>query len=62
MTNALSDDFCRLATRGSHTTRQLYADDEESIISATRPVIINGIDELRGGATFSTGASTFICR
>ncbi len=52
MSNALSDDFCRLATRGSHTTRQLYADDEESIISATRPVIINGIDEFARRSDF----------
>ncbi len=59
MTNALSDDFWRLATRGSHATRQLYADDEESIIAATRPVIINGIDEFAWRSDFLDRAVSF---
>lgn len=42
----LSDCICRLATGGGFATRALYTDDEESIFSAQRPVILNGIDDL----------------
>lgn len=41
-----SDAFCRLATGGGFATRELYADDEETILDAQRPVIVNGITEL----------------
>jgi len=41
----LSDALCALATDGGFATRQLYADDEEAIFNARRPVILNGIDE-----------------
>ena len=44
----LSDALCRLATGGGFSTRQLYTDDEEIIFDATRPVIINGIEDLAG--------------
>jgi len=44
----LSDALCRLATGGGFSTRQLYSDDEETIFDATRPVIINGIEDLAG--------------
>lgn len=40
----LSDAFCALATDGGFATRTLYADDDESIFSARRPVILNGIE------------------
>jgi len=40
-----SDAFCRLATGGGFATRELYADDEETILDAQRPVIVNGITE-----------------
>jgi hypothetical protein len=39
----LSDAFCRIATGGSFSTRKLYADDEETIFTAKRPIILNGI-------------------
>ena len=42
----LSDDLCRLATGGGFATRQLYSDNEETIFQSTRPMIINGIDDL----------------
>ncbi len=42
----LSDAFCRLATGGGFTTRELYTDKEEVIFEAQRPVIVNGINEL----------------
>ncbi|MFG0242225.1 MAG: hypothetical protein ACF8R9_05500 [Phycisphaerales bacterium JB054] len=41
----MSDALCALATDGGFATRQLYADDEESIFSARRPVLLNGIDD-----------------
>ncbi len=42
----LSDALCRLATGGGYATRTLYTDDEETILDATRPVIINGIGDI----------------
>lgn len=42
----LSDALCRLSTGGGFSTRTLYANDEETIFSAMRPVILTGIDEL----------------
>lgn len=42
----LSDALCRLSTGGGYGTRLLYSDDEEIIIEATRPVILNGITEV----------------
>lgn len=42
----LSDAFCRLSTGGGFATRTLYENDEETIFSAKRPLIINGITEL----------------
>lgn len=42
----LSDGFCRLATGGGLSTRELFSDDNEIILDAKRPVILNGIDSL----------------
>jgi 5S rRNA maturation endonuclease (ribonuclease M5) len=42
----LSDGFCRLATGGGLSTRELYSDSDETILYAMRPVILNGIDSL----------------
>ena len=42
----LSDGFCVLATGGGLGKRQLYTDDEEHILYAQRPLILNGIDEV----------------
>ncbi|HKB05371.1 MAG TPA: hypothetical protein VKD90_24315 [Gemmataceae bacterium] len=41
----LSDALCRLATGGGFGTRELYSDDEEQTFDATRPVILNGIED-----------------
>src|SRR5262249_19586522 len=42
----LSDCLCRLSTGGGFSTRTLYENDEETIFEATRPISINGIEEL----------------
>jgi hypothetical protein len=41
----LSDSLARLATGGGFATRELYTDDEESLFDATRPIILNGIED-----------------
>jgi hypothetical protein len=39
----LSDDLCRLATGGGFRIRRLFENLDETLISATRPIILNGI-------------------
>jgi hypothetical protein len=41
----LSDTLCRVATGGGFRTRELYSNDEETIIDVKRPLILNGIEE-----------------
>jgi hypothetical protein len=41
----LSDAFCRISTGGGLATRQLYTDTDETILDATRPIILNGIED-----------------
>jgi hypothetical protein len=42
----LSDRYCRLATGGGFSTRQLYTDEDEVLFGSTRPIILNGIDDI----------------
>jgi hypothetical protein len=42
----LSDALCRLATGGSFAVRRLYTDDEEVLFEASRPILINGIEDV----------------
>ena len=42
----LSDALCRLSTGGGFAVRELYADDDEVLFDAMRPVLLNGIEEL----------------
>ena len=42
----LSDTLCRLATGGGFSTRQLYTDEDEVLFASTRPVILNGIEDI----------------
>src|SRR5262249_1894502 len=42
----LSDALCGLATGGAYATRTLYTDDEETILAAERPIILNGIEDI----------------
>lgn len=40
-----SDALCRLSTGGSMSKRMLFTDSDKVILSARRPVILNGIDD-----------------
>jgi hypothetical protein len=42
----LSDVFCRVSTGQSFFTRTLQTDEDESILSVQRPIILDGIEEL----------------
>jgi hypothetical protein len=42
----ISDTICRLATGGGFAVRQLYTDQDEVLFDATRPVILNGIEDI----------------
>jgi hypothetical protein len=42
----ISDTLCRLATGGGFAVRQLYTDQDEMLFDATRPVILNGIEDI----------------
>ena len=42
----LSDALCRLSTGGGFSTRQLYTDADEKLFTATRPIVLNGIEEI----------------
>jgi hypothetical protein len=42
----LSDALCRLATGGSFAVRQLYTDEEEVLFEASRPILLNGIEDV----------------
>jgi len=42
----LSDALCRLAGGGSFALRQLFTDEDEILFHATRPAILNGIEDL----------------
>ena len=42
----ISDTLCRLATGGGFAVRQLYTDQDEVLFNATRPVVLNGIEDI----------------
>jgi hypothetical protein len=42
----LSDALCRLSTGGGFAVRALYTDSDEATFDHTRPVILNGIEEI----------------
>jgi hypothetical protein len=41
-----SDALCRIATGGGFAFRELYADREEVLFDASRPIILNGIEDV----------------
>jgi hypothetical protein len=42
----LSDAICRLATGGSLGKRKFYTNSEESLLTAHRPILLTGIDDM----------------
>jgi hypothetical protein len=44
ISNAMSDDLCRLATGEGMRTRALFTDADEALFSGERPIAIEGID------------------
>lgn len=44
--SSISDTLCRLATGGGFAARPLYTDQDEVLFAATRPVILNGIEDI----------------
>ncbi len=42
----LSDSICTISTGGGYGTRKLYTDDEEINFNVTRPVVLNGIEDI----------------
>ena len=46
MPELISDTLCRLSTGGGFAVRQLYTDQDEVLFEATRPVILNGIENM----------------
>ena len=46
----LSDALARLSTGGGFSTRKLHSDDEEMFFEATRPVILNSIEDIANRA------------
>ena len=45
LTPAMSDALCKISTGGAYSARTLYADDEETILKACNPMILNGITD-----------------
>jgi hypothetical protein len=42
----LSDTLCRLTSGGAFSTRRLFTDQDEILLTAARPIILNGIEEV----------------
>jgi hypothetical protein len=42
----ISDTLCRLATGGGFAIRELYSDQDETLFEASRPIILNGIEDI----------------
>jgi hypothetical protein len=42
----LSDTVCRLTSGGAFSTRRLFTDQDEILLTAARPVILNGIEDI----------------
>ena len=42
----LSDALCRVTTEGSFATREIYTSTGETLLTAQRPVLLNGIEQL----------------
>jgi putative DNA primase/helicase len=58
----LADGFCRISTGGGFASRALYADREEMVFDATRPLLLNGIPSLVDRADVADRAITIRLR
>jgi hypothetical protein len=56
MPHWLSDCLCRLSTGAAYTARTLYTNDEETVLRAKCPVIVNGIDDMTTRPDFADRA------
>lgn len=54
----LSDALCRLATGGGFASRTLHSDRDETVLQATRPIILNGIPSLTDRPDLASRAVT----
>jgi hypothetical protein len=46
LSGSMSDALCRLITGGGMGKRTLFSDDDETILEAMRPVLLNGIEDV----------------
>src|SRR5882672_1630953 len=42
----MADALCRIATGGGYSTRALHTNDEQHVMQACKPVLLNGIPDL----------------
>src|SRR5262249_25958941 len=42
----LADALCRLSTGGGFSTRQLFTDGDEVLFGSSRPIVLNGIEDI----------------
>src|SRR5262249_51610158 len=56
----ISDMLSRLSTGGGFAIRSLYTDDEETVFSHTRPVILAGIEDVAGRHDLASRASSLL--
>ena len=46
LSSKMSDAICRISTGGGFSSRKLYSDSDEILINVTRPIMINGIQNM----------------
>jgi len=57
----LSDALSRLSTGGGFATRKLHSDDEEMFFEATRPIVLNSIEEIASRADLLDRSVVIVC-
>jgi putative DNA primase/helicase len=51
LSNSMSDYLCRLATGGGVRTRALFRDVDETLLRATRPIMLEGMPTISPALT-----------